>query len=98
MSTATLTEAAPAVCEITAETSLLSVRASLRDATSELGFGIVAQTKFITAASELARNILRYAGRGSMTMQRLRDGDRAGVRARFEDGGPGIADIDLALQ
>ena len=98
MGTATVVEAALAVCEITGEASLLSVRAGLRDATSELGFGIVAQTKFITAASELARNILRYAGQGSMAVERLRDGDRAGVRARFEDGGPGIADVDLALE
>jgi serine/threonine-protein kinase RsbT len=98
MSTATLTEAAPAVCEITAETSLLSVRASLRDATSELGFGIVAQTKFITAASELARNILRYAAQGTMVIERVQDGARAGLLVRFEDQGPGIEDLDLALQ
>jgi serine/threonine-protein kinase RsbT len=88
----------PTVCEITAEASLLAVRASLRAAATELGLGIVAQTKFITAASELSRNVLRYAGQGTMIIQWLRDGGRAGLRARFEDQGPGIADIQAALQ
>lgn len=88
----------PTSCEITAEGSLLAVRASLRATAIELGFGVVAQTKFITAASELARNVLRYAGRGTMVVERLQDGRRAGLRARFDDKGPGIADLELALQ
>lgn len=86
------------VCEISAEGSLLAVRAILRGAMAELGFGIVAQTKLITAASELARNVLRYAGRGTMVVERVRDGQRVGLRARFDDQGPGIADLELALQ
>jgi serine/threonine-protein kinase RsbT len=85
-------------CEITAETSLLAVRASLRAAATELRFGIVGQTKLITAASELARNILRYAARGTMVIERVREGGRAGLRVRFEDRGPGIGDLDLALE
>ena len=88
----------PTVCEISAEVSLLAVRASLRAAATELSFGIVGQTKLITAASELARNILRYAARGTMVVERVHDAARAGLRVRFEDRGPGIEDLDLALQ
>lgn len=88
----------PTICEIDAEGSLLAVRANLRAAAAELGFGIVGQTKLITAASELARNTLRYAGRGTMAIERVQDGRRVGLRARFDDKGPGIADLELALQ
>jgi len=88
----------PTICEIATEASLLAVRASLRTAAAELGFGIVGQTKLITAASELTRNILRYAGRGTMVIERVQDGGRVGLRARFADNGAGIADIELALQ
>ena len=98
MGAQTTLTAAPTVCEITAETSLLAVRASLRAAAIELGFGIVGQTKLITAASELARNILRYAGQGSMTIEQVQDGGRVGLRVRFDDQGAGIADLELALQ
>jgi len=88
----------PTACKIATEASLLAVRASLRAAATELGFGIVGQTKLITAASELARNVLRYAGRGVMTIERVQHGGRVGLRARFEDEGPGIADLELAMQ
>jgi serine/threonine-protein kinase RsbT len=90
--------AVPTVCEIAAETSLLTVRASLRTAASELGFGIVAQTKLITAASELARNILRYAGTGTMAIEQVQNGGRVGLRVRFDDQGSGIADLEMALR
>jgi serine/threonine-protein kinase RsbT len=86
------------ICEISGEGSLLAVRSSLRKAATELRFGVVAQTKLITAASELARNILRYASQGTMAIERVQDGARAGLLVRFEDRGPGIDDLDLALQ
>src|SRR6266508_1462930 len=67
--------APPTSCEIDTEGSLLTVRANLRAAAVELGFGIVSQTKLVTAASELARNILRYAGRGTLDLElALQDG------------------------
>jgi len=90
--------APPTSCEIDTEGSLLTVRANLRAAAVELGFGIVSQTKLVTAASELARNILRYAGRGTVVMEPVQDGRRIGLRARFDDSGPGILDLELALQ
>jgi serine/threonine-protein kinase RsbT len=82
------------------EADLLLVRQTLRKYAKELGFGLVDETKIITAASELARNILKYcngAG-GQLTVERLRKSGRAGLRATFRDAGPGIANLDLALK
>ena len=65
----------------------------------ELGFSLVEQTKIVTAASELARNTVIYGGGGEMRIERLHEGPkRAGLRLTFEDHGPGIPDIDLALR
>jgi serine/threonine-protein kinase RsbT len=91
----TLPTATSTICEIAGEGSLLAVRASLRAAAAELGFGIVGQTKLITAASELARNALQYAGGGAMVIERVEGRGRVGLRARFQDNGPGITDVDL---
>jgi len=63
----------------------------------ELGFRLVEQTKIVTASSELARNTLIHGGGGIVRIEALRDGRRRGLRLTFEDKGPGIADIDLAL-
>jgi serine/threonine-protein kinase RsbT len=86
------------ICEIAAESSLLAVRADLRAAAVDVGLGVVAQTKVVTAASELARNILRYATKGTMVVERVQKDDRVGLRATFNDDGPGIHDIDLAMR
>jgi len=65
----------------------------------EAGFSLVEQTKIVTAASELARNTVIYGGGGEMRVERLYDGSRrTGLRLTFEDRGPGIADIELALR
>ena len=64
----------------------------------ELGFNLVDQTKIVTAASELARNMIDYGGGGVMTLEELDDSTRRGLRLIFEDRGPGIADIDNALR
>ena len=64
----------------------------------DLGFTLVEQTKVITAASELARNTIDHGGGGTMRVQALRDGGRIGLRLTFEDKGPGIADVELALK
>ena len=98
MGAQTMLTVKPTICEIAAEGSLLAVRANLRAAAVELGFGIVGQAKLMTAASELARNILRYAGRGTMVMERVQADRRIGLRARFDDSGPGIPNLELALQ
>jgi serine/threonine-protein kinase RsbT len=82
------------------EADLLHIRQTLRRHAKELGFGLVDETKIITAASELARNIMKYcngAG-GQLRVERLKRDGRAGLRAIFSDAGPGIADLDLALK
>jgi serine/threonine-protein kinase RsbT len=69
----------------------------VRDASARLGFSLVDQTKVVTAASELARNTIIYGGGGIMQMETL-NGPRNGLRLIFEDKGPGIPDIELALR
>jgi len=77
---------------------ILLIRQTVRARTAELGFSLVDQTKMITAASELARNTVDYGGGGIVTFEMLNDGARRGLRLTFEDKGPGIADIQLALK
>ena len=64
----------------------------------DVGFSLVDQTKMVTAASELARNTVDYGGGGTMRLDRLEEGIRRGLRLTFEDTGPGIPDIQRALQ
>lgn len=63
----------------------------------DIGFRLVEQTKIITAASELARNTLIHGGGGTVRLEALREGSRRGLRLTFDDKGPGIADIKLAV-
>jgi serine/threonine-protein kinase RsbT len=65
--------------------------------TQQLKFSLVDQTKMITAASELSRNTLVHGKGGAMRWELLDDGVRRGLRLHFEDEGPGIADMKLAL-
>jgi serine/threonine-protein kinase RsbT len=60
-------------------------------------FSVVDQTKMVTAASELARNTLRYGGGGDCSLAKVGDGSRNGLALTFVDQGPGIADVSLAL-
>jgi serine/threonine-protein kinase RsbT len=64
----------------------------------EAGFSLVDQTKIVTAASELARNTVVHGGGGTMHLEALSSGTRRGLRLVFEDKGPGIEDIDKAMQ
>jgi len=83
--------------QVLSEPDVVAVRRRVRDASARLGFSLVDQTKVVTAASELARNTVIYGGGGTMQMEML-NGPRNGLRLTFEDKGPGIADIDLALR
>jgi serine/threonine-protein kinase RsbT len=76
---------------------VVRVRSRVRALAMSLGLGIVDQTKIVTAASELARNTLDYGGGGEARLDIVEAGRRRGLRITFEDRGPGIADIDLAL-
>jgi serine/threonine-protein kinase RsbT len=64
----------------------------------DLGFSLVEQTKIVTAASELARNTVLHGGGGTLRLELASDGGRRGLRMTFEDLGPGIADVQLALR
>jgi serine/threonine-protein kinase RsbT len=82
---------------ISSSTDIVLIRQEVRKWSGELGFSLVDQTKMITAASELARNSLDYGGGGSVLLEVVHDGTKRGLRLTFEDQGPGIADIDLAM-
>lgn len=72
-------------------------RQAVRRLSQQLSFSLVDQTKMVTAASELARNTLIYGGGGTLKWEILSDGARRGLRLSFEDQGPGIPNLDLAL-
>ncbi|WP_051835722.1 anti-sigma regulatory factor [Streptomyces sp. NRRL S-481] len=73
------------------------VRQQVRQAAAELGFGLVQQTKLVTAASELARNTLVHGGGGHVALTPLDTGQTRGLRLAFVDSGPGIRDLDQAM-
>ena len=82
---------------VASEQDIVLCRQMVRKLTQELRFSLVDQTKMITAASELSRNAVVYGGGGTMRWEMVVDGTRSGLRLAFEDHGPGIADIALAL-
>jgi serine/threonine-protein kinase RsbT len=92
-----LTIAATEVVALTNEPDIVAVRRRVREVAQKLGFSLVDQTKLVTAASELARNNIIYGGGGALQIEEL-NGARTGIRLKFEDKGPGIPDIDLAMR
>jgi len=83
---------------IRAEAEVVGVRQLVRAWCVELKFSLVDQTKMVTAASELARNTLIHGKGGTVDLQVVENGNRKGLRLIFEDKGPGIPDIDLAMK
>lgn len=83
---------------IRSEQDIVTVRQTVKAWAMQLTFSLVDQTKIVTAASELGRNTLIYGGGGSAKLEMLTEGIRRGLRVTFEDQGPGIPDIDLAMQ
>jgi serine/threonine-protein kinase RsbT len=77
---------------------VVAVRQAVRQRAVELGFNLVDQTKIVTAASELARNTLQYGGGGTLRIEEIIEGPRRGLRLVFEDNGPGIPNIELAMK
>ncbi|MEO7649440.1 MAG: anti-sigma regulatory factor [Bryobacteraceae bacterium] len=80
------------------EEDVVRVRKATRVSALEIGLSLVDQTKLVTAASELARNTLNYGGGGTVRIEIIEETARKGVRLTFEDQGPGIADLQLALK
>ncbi len=83
---------------IQSPSDIVMARQAVRFAATGLGFSLVDQTKIVTAASELARNTLDYGGGGVLHVVQLEESPRKGLRLIFEDQGPGIPDIQLALK
>lgn len=81
---------------IHSELDVVRVRQVVRQRAHEIGFSLVDETRIVTAVSELARNTLIHGGGGIMQLEVLTS-QRGGLRLVFEDTGPGIADIELAL-
>jgi serine/threonine-protein kinase RsbT len=77
---------------------VVAVRQAVRQRAIELGFNLVDQTKIVTAASELARNTLQYGGGGTVVIEGVEEHGRRGLRLIFEDHGPGIPDVALAMK
>ena len=83
---------------IGSDRDVVIIRQAARLRAIELGFGLVDQTKIITAASELARNTLVYGGGGSACLEIVETAGKRGLRMAFVDQGPGIPDVELALR
>jgi serine/threonine-protein kinase RsbT len=77
---------------------VILARRLVRDVAIAQGLTLVEQTKLITAASELARNTFLHGGGGEMQVEVLREGGRRGVKVTFADEGPGISNIEVAMQ
>lgn len=83
---------------VTDETHIVAARQSAGRAAKRMGMGVLDQTKIATATSELARNIVRYAGTGEVLIEEISDELRAGLQISFRDRGPGIADVEMAMR
>ncbi len=86
------------VLPVRTEQDIVMARQTVRRLTQEIAFSLVDQTKMVTAASELARNTVVYGGGGTLTCELLLEGARHGLRLTFEDKGPGIPDLSLAMK
>jgi serine/threonine-protein kinase RsbT len=86
------------VRSIKTEDDIAAVRMSVKRIVALLNFSPVNQTKTVTAASELARNVLEHGKGGTATMQLIDDTDRVGIRMIFDDQGPGIPDVAKAME
>ena len=83
---------------IRASDDVVKVRRIVRDWAVALGFSLVDQTKVVTAASELARNVIDHGGGGDFRIEALNNDSRRGLRLTFSDEGPGIIDMEQAMK
>ena len=77
---------------------IILARQIAREMAKELGFGLADQTRITTAVSELSRNIYTFAGTGRVVVKALSESAKKGMEIIAEDRGPGIPDIELAMQ
>lgn len=83
---------------IDVEPNIVVARGAARSAARDMGFGITDQTRFATAISELTRNVIRYGGKGECLIEDASDASVSRLKAVVMDDGPGIADIDQAME
>ncbi|MCC9166379.1 anti-sigma regulatory factor [Pontibacter harenae] len=84
--------------QIVREQDVVPFRNRVREFSTKIGMSLVNQTKLITAASELVRNMLKYAGGGKVLLEIISKNTQTGVRLTFTDEGPGIADVQQAMR
>ncbi|MEJ8802091.1 anti-sigma regulatory factor [Pontibacter sp. H249] len=84
--------------QIVREQDVVPFRNRVREFATKIGMSLVNQTKLITAASELVRNMLKYASGGKVILEIISKSAQTGVRLTFVDEGPGIKDIKQAMQ
>lgn len=82
---------------VASDTDVVTARQRARDLARELGFSTTDQTTIATAVSEIARNIVAYAGRGEVSVRAAEEGGRHGLVVVARDEGPGIPDVERAL-
>jgi len=83
---------------VMSDEDVILARQRVRLQAQETGFSLLNQTRLVTAVSELARNIVVHAKGGKVSVFKTRAGDRMGLKVVFEDKGPGIPDIEKAMQ
>jgi serine/threonine-protein kinase RsbT len=83
---------------IRSDLDIAAARTTVRGIARTIGFNAVDQARIATAVSELARNILNYAGSGHIIIHEVEQGERKGIQIEAVDQGPGIADVNKALQ
>ncbi len=91
-----MSDAGEMVVAIRVEGDVVVARRTVRDAATRMGFGITDTTRIVTAASELARNIIKYAREGEMFVRTIEQ-NGPGLELEFSDHGPGIPDVDQAM-
>jgi len=80
------------------ESDIVGARQKGRELAGIIGFSSTDQTLLATAISEVARNIVTYAGRGEIILSSVSDGTRHGIMVIARDQGPGILDTALAMR
>jgi serine/threonine-protein kinase RsbT len=86
------------IISIRADSDIAVARMAARDIARQMGFSAVNQARIATATSELTRNMLQYAGEGTVTIRLVQLGHRCGLELVFADHGPGIVDVGKFLQ
>lgn len=83
---------------ISQDSEIILVRKALRELCEKLGFSSLRRTRLVTAFSEISRNMIYHGGGGEIQIHTVSDGERQGILIEFKDNGPGIEDIEKAME